>query len=142
MNTKTDQTPIDFNKPAHTIDRAASERGRDDGIERAEQGAPFGWSDEALALVQTLAKQHPYICSDDLWAAGLSDPPEPRALGAVMRAAVKKGYIETTSHFVNTFQESRHRAPVRVWHSLIVTPWTAMSFVESKLLSRQKKVKS
>ena len=118
------------------LDLLASERAKDEAIATVEKGAPEGWLDEARDLIKSLALRHLYICSDDLWAAGLSDPPEPRALGAAMRNARYAGLIEPTGHYVNSIQVSRHHAPVRIWRSKLLMTTGHVPFVESELLSR------
>jgi hypothetical protein len=125
-----------MNEPTKQLDLADAIRARDEGIANAEAGAPPNWADDALALIKMLASKHPYICSDCLWASGLPEPPESRALGAVMRNGKTRGYIEPTSQFVNTYQASRHHAPVRVWKSKLVP---GVFFEEALLLSRRMK---
>lgn len=134
----------DMNMTTKTIDATASELGKELGIANAGGGAPPGWMDEALALIKRLAAAHAFICADDLWAAGLSDPPEPRALGAVMRNAKTAGYIEPTKTFISTHQATRHHAPVRVWRCKLYAGSVGvdLSFSEPALLSRRQHPKA
>jgi hypothetical protein len=117
------------------LDPIASETGKNIGMDNVALGAPPGWQDQAVALIRKLAQSRPYVCADDLWAAGLAPPPEPRALGPAFVAAASAGIIASTLHFVRTFQTTRHRAPVRVWKSNLCV--IGQPFDEDKLLSRQ-----
>jgi hypothetical protein len=119
------------------IDAEAAITARDEAVANAEAGSPPDWAHDAVELIRFLAERFPYIVSDDLWASGLPEPPESRALGAVMRNGKTMGYIEPTSMFVNTHQASRHHAPVRVWKSKLVP---GVMFEEALLMSRRMKV--
>lgn len=126
--------PIDNVQP-HTIDKIAGEIGKDRGIANAEVGSGPEWQEQALALVKRIAADHPYLVSDDLWASGLTDPKDARALGATFVRAKRLGYIVPTLQFVITHQESRHHAPIRVWRSKLRV---GGDFQEHRLLSRLK----
>jgi hypothetical protein len=118
------------------IDAVASELGKELGIAHAEAGSGPDWQATALAKIKEIAAAHAYLIADDLWAAGLVEPGESRALGAAMRNAKTAGFIEPTSTFVSTHQETRHHAPVRVWKSKLCGGGDQL-FFESDLLSRK-----
>jgi hypothetical protein len=117
------------------IDADAGEIGELEGIANAETGSGPDWQEQAIALVKKLAESHSYIVSDDLWVSGLTEPGDSRALGAAMVTAKRRGYVTPTMMFVNTYQASRHKAPIRVWRSKLRT---GGDFQESRLLSRAK----
>lgn len=119
------------------LDATASELAREDGIRRVTTGSPAGWQESAVAVIKSVAQRFSHLCSDDLWASGLTTPPESRALGAAMRVANTLGYIRSTDEFVLTHQKSRHRAPIRVWKSLLAAE---APFEERNLLSRRPSV--
>ncbi len=123
------------------LNEIVSEAGKIVGMADAARGAPDGWMDAAVSVIRHLALVHPYVCADDLWAAGLPPPPEARALGPAFTRAKGKGIVEATGIFVRTKQSTRHRAPVRVWRSALYGVAGA-PFDESKLLSRAVEVSS
>ena len=92
---------------------------RDEGIERAIDGAGDEWAELAYRTVVELARSCDAFTSDHVWATGLAKPAEPRALGAVMMRAQREGVIEPRREFRQTAQAARHRAPVRVWRSML-----------------------
>lgn len=87
-------------------------------IEAAYAGAPAEWASRALAVIQRLACERTFLTSDDVWEF-IEAPPEPRALGSVMRRAVVAGWIQQTELFEKSMRGERHRAPLRVWQSRI-----------------------
>ena len=64
------------------------------GIKQAAQSAGETWKEYALGFL------HDYLCGnqglfvDDLWDSGLREPSSPRALGAVIQEASRRGWIE------------------------------------------------
>lgn len=116
------------------LDAQAGEAGKLAGMAAAEAAAAAGWISAAIAAIRWLSLRYPFLCSDDLWAAGLGRPVEPRALGPCFIRAHKLGLVDPTSRFVLTLQSSRHRAPIRVWRSKLMGE---CGFVEGGLYSRQ-----
>jgi hypothetical protein len=96
---------------------------RDVSIAVVEKGANERWKGAAMLCVMQAAKMNKTITSDDVWAL-LSDHPvvtrDGRAMGPVMLAAGREGWIEHTEEFRQSRRTSRHAAPLRVWRSLIV----------------------
>jgi hypothetical protein len=116
-------TPLALSLVPSSSAAAAAERKRDEAIARAAAAAPEGWAEEAMSYVRLVASRQERFTTDDLWAAGLSRPPNGRALGGVMLAAARAGLIWRTSDFTISQQPSRNAAPVRVWRSLLrITP--------------------
>lgn len=87
---------------------------------RADAHAPESWRAEALSIVTRLAATRSEFTADDVWACGLSSPPEARALGAVFRRARRLGLIENTDRFVRSSQPQCHKMPRLVWASKIL----------------------
>lgn len=91
-----------------------------DGIARAEAGADPRWFAEAVRQVRWLATVRYKFTTDDVWAllhdSGVGTR-EPRAMGAVMRAAAAGGYVEATGEYVPSQRPECHARPVRVWRA-------------------------
>ncbi len=85
------QTQLDF-EATHATYKAQL------GIERAAREAGEAWAAEALDFIHTYVLQHPTVFVDDLWDAGLSKPTSPRALGAIIQSAVRRGWIREIKH--------------------------------------------
>jgi hypothetical protein len=120
--------PPGFASSGTSLDPRASEAGKTEGMLAAEANAPAGWIDQAVAAIRLVARRAPFFTSDDVWAVGLEHPHEARALGPCLARARALGLVEPTDQFVLTSQVKRHRAPVRVWKSLLFqdpnAPWT------------------
>ena len=71
-----------------------SKRDRELGIERSAGSAPAYWASYAQDFIRSYARDHETVHVDDLWDAGLVQPPNPQALGQVMRACQALGWIE------------------------------------------------
>jgi hypothetical protein len=59
------------------------------------------------------------VTTDDLWAAGLERPREPRAAGAVMTEAARRKWCVATDRTRKSARKACHARPVRVWASLV-----------------------
>lgn len=81
-----------------SIDLAAATRRREDGIARSQRAAGADWSERALAFVREYLRTHATLFVDDLWSAGLEEPTSPRALGAVMLTAQRRGWMAEYRH--------------------------------------------
>ena len=98
-----------------------AERVRDDAIARAERHALQQWKDLTMATIKELAVMCPRFTTDDVWIE-LSRTPdvathEPRALGSMMRAACKLGWIVPTDQYENSVRPECHARPVKIWAS-------------------------
>lgn len=89
-----------------------------DAIAQVEAHASEEWKAEALCAVQTIAQQFQEFTSDEVWRY-VEKPHEPRALGAVMVHAAKRGWIRKTNRTRESRIASQHRQPLRIWESLI-----------------------
>jgi hypothetical protein len=108
-----------------TLDEALATERRDRGIVRAAEGAgrlDEEWRSRMLETVRECAEALPDFICDSVW--GFASPedrafPKPKALGAVMLAAARLGWIERTDRTRITANAARHRSPVPVWRSRI-----------------------
>lgn len=94
----------------------AAEAARDEAIRNVERGAPAAWLAAASALIKAFpAGTH--FTTDDLWAK-LTSPPEPRAMGAVVKHASMTGLITSTGRYLKSARAECHARPVAVWERL------------------------
>jgi len=96
------------------LDLALAKEARDQALEDVARPVPE-WMDEAEDVVLHVARALHVFTSDDVWAAGLEKPREPRALGAVMMSLSNRGLIRKTGRYVRSAQVSRHNAPIAEW---------------------------
>ena len=91
---------------------------RDVGMNRAEQNAGDDWRDTATAFVREYAANHSAIRGDDLWAAGLPEPPSKnrRALGPVLVSLAKAGVIKKDGFYSSA---ASNNSPKVKWKSLV-----------------------
>lgn len=88
---------------------------RDEAIARVQENAPPDWMQEARRTVLAIAETRSSFTTDDVWAALEGAPPEPRALGAVMKGLSREGKIRATSAWRQSVRAECHARPVRVW---------------------------
>jgi len=100
------------------LDKAAA-------IAAASAEADRAWMREAMAAVRHLATVHDEFTTDNVWACLPNDVSthEPRAMGAVMRAAMKEGVIAPLDRYEMSARPACHCRPVRVWKSLRREKW-------------------
>lgn len=98
------------------FDAEQAKAAREEAVARVDRHAPPSWKEQALRAVWEVATEEFTFTTDDVWKR-LGAPPEPRALGPVMREAEKRGYCEQTDQWTLSIRASRHRAPIRVWAS-------------------------
>ena len=98
-----------------------AERVRDDAIARAERHALQEWKDTTMDIIKVLAIAYPTFTTDDVWLELNRTPHvgthEPRALGSMIRAAYKLGWIVPTQEYENSTRPECHARPVKVWRS-------------------------
>jgi hypothetical protein len=94
---------------------------RDEGIERAQGGAPAVALSEAITAVHHLAARQATLTTDDVWATltawGAMTFPEPRAMGAVLKAARRLKYVRPSPRHELSTRPVCHRRPIRMWLS-------------------------
>jgi hypothetical protein len=81
------------------------------------QRADDDWKDYCLSLIRELARLNPTFTSDMVMLAMTKQPHDPRALGPMMKAAQKLGYIVPLEKYERSIR--RHATPLRVWSSAI-----------------------
>lgn len=101
------------------LDRAASEKNRDQGIDRALENAELhhpAWSDLALDYLKRYPGKQFMAEEVRVWAHknGLAEPPHARAWGGVIVKAKKLGLIEHCG-YGNVSNPKAHRTPASVW---------------------------
>jgi hypothetical protein len=103
------------------FDAAESERRKRKGMARAEHAAPEEWKNAAMGALLYVARSRREFLVDDVWPHVATDiaPPNARAMGAVMRAGVRKGWIESTGRMAPTSRTTSHRGPRTLWRSLV-----------------------
>lgn len=94
----------------------AASRAADEGIQRAADHAGPSAISEAVTAVLIVARSLPEFTAEDVRARfGDFGMPEPRAWGAVMRAAAASGQVIPTDRYRKTGRLSSHNRPMRVW---------------------------
>lgn len=100
----------------------------DAAVERVEKNANQEWMIAAGSAVRAVAVSMTTFTTDDVWDMltffwTLNIPPvtthEPRAMGAVMRRAVKDGVCVATPAYERSSRVECHARPVRIWRSLV-----------------------
>ena len=116
-----------------TLDGALADLNRLDAIQRADDHADPDWHDVAYGCVLAVARRCATFTTDEVLIELANHPAitthEPRALGPVMMRAQRANVIAATDQFVNSEAVSRHRAPKRVWASLIIEHTTRRNHV-------------
>lgn len=102
------------------FDSGAAVNATDEAIERVADNADVEWRARALEAVRRVALRKQTFIVDEVWAELGEEPAEPRAMGAVMRAAAKAGLIVGTKEWHASERVTAHRNPRKVWQSLIV----------------------
>jgi len=101
---------------------AKGEAAKEEAITRVEANASRRWLDAAYRALQRCSEA-PWsdegVSSDDVWmrlrALEMPEPHDPRAMGPVMRRAVREGLLRPTSTFRPSAMPQNHRRPVRVY---------------------------
>ncbi len=102
------------------FNKAQADYYRDEALDRVERNAPDYWKTLAWAAIEKVAKTHKEFTVDDvkMALADASPPPEPKALGSLMRQAATKGWMVKTG-VVNSTSVTHHSGYVTHWKSLI-----------------------
>ncbi len=103
-----------------SLDRAASIRNRDAGMEAALEHADAveeDWGDQALELVRRYPSDQAFMTEEvRAWAyeRGLPEPPNHRAWGPVMKKAERAGIITHAGTGLVSNPQA-HRTPAALW---------------------------
>jgi hypothetical protein len=90
---------------------------RDEAMAAVDAAAPEEWKDTATLWLIDYLHGHEEFFSDDVWAAGLPEPPEARAFGPIVRRAIRAGHIVATEQ---TRPRTRgHATPAVVYRSTL-----------------------
>lgn len=88
-------------------------------LKAVEEHADPEWVAQAEVALRRCAEEHDYFISDDVWAYGLKEPRESRALGPVFIRARRDGLIEKTDRMRYSALRPRRASSMPVWRSLI-----------------------
>jgi hypothetical protein len=92
-----------------------------DGMRRVEVHAPVSWRGSAELAVRYVAERRPEFTTDAVWAVleawGVPVPPEPKALGPLMKAACGWHWCAPTGEYRLSVRPQNHRRPVAVYRS-------------------------
>lgn len=107
--------------------RTPAEVEGDRAIERVARGRTTPeWFGHAHKAVRRVARSLDTFTTDDVWCElevgarirGFDPaPPEPRAMGAVMRWAVREGWCVATEDYRRSERPECHARPLLVWRS-------------------------
>jgi hypothetical protein len=103
-------------------DLFAAEQAKARAIDVVEANADEQWLGEALAAVARVAGTVDKFTTDDVWAALASrswlsgkGPVERRAMGAVMRMAMRQKIARPLNELRPSVSSVNHSRPLRVW---------------------------
>jgi hypothetical protein len=105
---------------ATIIGQNAQQMSLEDALAEVEENADKKWKNAALAQIRYLCVSRDEFTADDVWDRLDMLPvatKEPRALGAIMRRAVKEGWMRSTEKFVKSRRVESHRRPIVTWQS-------------------------
>ena len=111
-------TQFEFN-----FDPVRSAQARDEALVRVDRNAHEEWKDAALEAVYQAARVNRKFIVDEVWRYMPSsvNTHDLRAMGPVMRRAIKAGWISSTDEYINSSRVTAHKNPRRIWQSLIST---------------------
>ncbi len=107
------------------FDKGKSEYARDEAIDRVDRNANKAWKQFAQDAFVKAAEDNYHFTADHVWQLIPDEAPQVhdgRAMGAVMKWAVKKGLC-VAEGFSSTTKVSGHGHPFRLWRSLIQIRW-------------------
>jgi hypothetical protein len=92
---------------------------RNAALERVAGAPDVRLMEAALSAVEAVARQQECFTSDAVLDVCPITFAEPRAWGAVMKMAERRGWIEATPDFRQSPKRVCHARPKRVWKSLL-----------------------
>ena len=97
-----------------------AEDARDEAIGRVGDAAPRDWMEDAKAAAIGVSLARFDFTTDDVWQVlGDQAPPEPRAMGAVMKSLAGDGLIRPTGEYRKSVRVECHARPVAVWRLVL-----------------------
>lgn len=90
----------------------AAELQRALALDAVGEHAPIGWADEAYAFLESYLAEHAAMHVDDLWAAGMPEPPEMRALGPLVRRAARAGIMRKSGRSLPSVRSHLSEKPL------------------------------
>lgn len=119
------------------LDPVLADDAKQQAMKQVYSAAPEKWRFDTHWAVIIVACCFQEFISDDVWKI-LYKPPEGRALGPIMAAAARAGYIEKLGKTNKTAQVSRHHTDVNVWKSKVFgahpSHWTPVVDAWKKVL--------
>lgn len=95
-----------------------AQQAREKAMQQVEENAAPDWKDIALAAVRKTAETLKEFISDDIWETGKLPPTrEDRALGPVLLAASRRGWIKKTDRVRPSVRS--HLSGKPVWRSCL-----------------------
>lgn len=108
------------------FDAGAARAARDEAVDRVDRHADEAWKAAATDAIYLMATKRDEFTTDAVWwllaHAGIGAPHEERALGALMQAAQRQGWIQRTERTHKSVRPECHARDLRVWRSLIHNP--------------------
>lgn len=104
------------------FDSESARMARDRALETVEENASQTWNERALDAVEHCALKYDLFIVDQVWQQleeGDLPGNDNRAMGAVMRRAVKEGFIAPTEMYRPSDRVTSHKVPRRIWKSLL-----------------------
>jgi len=98
------------------FDKGLGDSLREQALNRLDD-AHETWIDMALAVVRYVAIINREFTTDDVWPYIKESPPEPRAMGAVMRKVLAAGIAKPTDRTIKSDRPDCHSRPIRVWRT-------------------------
>ena len=102
-------------------DSQKAAQGKAEGLQKVEAGASVDWMDTALALLFKVALKQQFLTADDVTKLipAKCSTNDTRAMGAVLRRASARHWIEATDTTVASTRTTSHRGPRKLWRSRI-----------------------
>lgn len=89
---------------------------REDAIEAIGEASTPWRVDTALPFIRNYLETHATLFGEDLWAAGLPEPHDRKALGPAIREAARRGWMEQSGQ---TRISAQNANPKPIWRSLL-----------------------
>lgn len=108
-----------------TFDAEEGEMRLADALIEVELAANERWKAAAHEAVREVAREQESFTTDDVWRViemKEVSTHEPRALGAIMKNAVKDGVCENTDRYQNSIRAECHRRRIPVYRSMVHQP--------------------